>query len=338
MNPAVSAIKASLFNFIVYIPTKERSQYFYDIIQTVLERFPCRIILIENDPGYSKNVAVQSTTTTTSQGESSIICDRIRIQAGGKNLAVVPFLILPQLLPDLPIYLFWGEDPSLEKIILPQLSDYASRLIFDSDGITNLQDFCPKILAVSKEFSCDIVDTNWARFAGWRRILTQLFDTEGEIETLRNSKEINIIYNGPQTSSFNPLMLQALYFQAWLATQLEWKFLGKTKKENSIQFNYSYQDKKITVNFKGEPTNKFTPAALLSVEINSYDSHHFACKRLELSPLKVRVEMSSMECCRIPLNLPLTSRNSGFSFVREILYSPTSDHYLKMLQTLKSEW
>jgi glucose-6-phosphate dehydrogenase assembly protein OpcA len=332
-----NATKASLFNFIVYVPTKERAQYFNEIIQTVLERFPCRIILIENNEAYTKNVAVQTSTTTTAQGDTSIICDRVTIQAGGNSLSQVPYLVLPQLLPDLPVYLLWGQDPSTEKTILPHLTDYASRLIFDSECIQNLQEFCPKILAMLNTFKCDIIDTNWARFAGWRRILAQMFNTPKEIEMLRQTKSISITYNGPGNKSYHTQMLQALYFQAWLATQMGWKFKKKDHDDKTLKFYYTLSGNTIAVSFHGASSHHFTPGALLGVQIESFDGDHFACKRIETSPLQVRVEMSSIECCKIPLSLPLTSRNTGYSFIREILYASSSNHYEEMLETLKDE-
>ena len=43
-------LRACLFNLILYTPLCKRSEYIKNISQTVLKKFPCRIILISVDP------------------------------------------------------------------------------------------------------------------------------------------------------------------------------------------------------------------------------------------------------------------------------------------------
>jgi glucose-6-phosphate dehydrogenase assembly protein OpcA len=140
-------IKASLFNLIIYADVKEKSDFLDDMVKTILEKYPCRIIFISGNTDALKNSLRTSVANIiVGKGENAVACDRIHIDVSPQQLHRVPFIIFPLLIPDLPIYLLWGKDPTGEMDILPHLRPYASRLIFDSDSTYNLQDFSRKML------------------------------------------------------------------------------------------------------------------------------------------------------------------------------------------------
>ena len=109
-------IKGCLFNLIIYSQDPHRSVFLKDIVQTVKETFPCRIIFIECDCKAKQNFLKVSVEEELIQKDGSIIsCDRININCTPKYLNRVPYIVLPHFVPDLPSYLLWGQDPSQEN-------------------------------------------------------------------------------------------------------------------------------------------------------------------------------------------------------------------------------
>lgn len=329
-------IKACLFNFIIYVQDVSRIDYFRELAQTVTEKFPCRIVFIQANPkaetGYA-NTRI-STEVHKSGGTEAIVYDQIDIEAGGDFLPRVPFLILPHLVPDLPVYLLWGHDPTIEDSILPHLELFATRLIFDSECTDNLPQFCSRLLNKMKKMKCDLVDMNWARFVGWRNLLAQLFDTRERSEELHNCKLITISYNHKPCSTFYHNETQALYLQSWLATQFSWNFHSVESKEGKTRFLYTSKQRQIIVDLLPKTAEVFTPGSIISFEAATTNNHFYSLTRTPQASQQVRVEISTLEECELPYTYPIAHRTRGYAFVKEILYSPASPHYRAMLHTI----
>src|SRR5690606_30682390 len=131
----------------------------------------------------------------------------------------VPFVLLPHILPDLPIYVIWSEDPSESSTLFSQLQLLATRFIFDSESIKDLSTFAHTLLNFEKTFHCDIADLNWARIENWRLLIGSTFHSEERLNTLKQATEIQIVYNTRETATYHT-QFQPLYLQGWLATQL----------------------------------------------------------------------------------------------------------------------
>ena len=169
-------IKGCLFNLIVYSQDPYRSIFLKEIVQIVTETFPCRIIFIECDNQTKKNFLDVTVEEQIVKKDSLVIsCDRININCSAKFLNRVPYIVLPHFVPDLPIILVWGQDPSEENEILPYLETFASRLIFDSDSSCNISAFCRKMLSDTTLNKIAVTDMNWASLKSWREILFRNF-------------------------------------------------------------------------------------------------------------------------------------------------------------------
>ena len=103
--------------------------------------------------------------------------DEANIHFSPAQKAQIPFPVLPYLLPDLPVVLIWGQDPTAEQEILPHLLSVSNRLVYDSECAENLQRFSNRILAQSDASRTDLIDLNWVRMKGWRDAFDEVFDT-----------------------------------------------------------------------------------------------------------------------------------------------------------------
>jgi len=331
--PSPNKIKASLFNLIVYSQKSCRTSYLQDFVKSVVEAFPCRILFIEgNEMAPPKTLRTCVASEITSKGDITIHCDKITIEASKDRLSRIPYLLLPHLIEDLPIFLLWGQDPTGDDAVLPHLEKFADRVIFDSEAVDNLPLFANKLLDKS---SAQVVDMNWARLSGWRHILSNSFNTQEDIEQIKEAKTIDITFNSRITSCFFHNEFQAMYLQGWLAAQLG--FLNPQVQKEGYSTRVTYQNSYetptlITTSAKEHAT--LPPGSILKVEIHTHAGNHYTLNCSNAS--QVLVEATTPKQCQVPYTLPLFPIEEGTHFMKELFYEPVNNHYNNMLQALTS--
>lgn len=304
--------RASLFNLIVYSCLSSRTDYMRQIVQRVIERFPCRILFVSFDPDPSTPYLKTAVSVISSQLSASTACDQIDVGVAGQDLERVPFLLLPHLLPDLPTVLLWAEDPSCPSPLFDPLSSFASRLIFDSESTDTLPAFAKKVLDLSRKF--DVADLNWARTERWRDMIASSLSSNEKMKEFQNTKHLHIIYNSHSSEYFSHLSIQATYLASWLKSRFGWK--------------------KIDLETSCECWDDINPGILLSLEMRTQEESLFQCIRQKKQPQQVLMHLSSANQCDLPCQFIIPPSAVGQSLVKEICNKGTSQHFLQMLQTL----
>lgn len=323
-------MRACLFNLIIYSKKDQRVEYLKSVAQKIIERFPSRVIFATCDTGCTDTELKTSVSIMTAdQGENEIVCDFINIEACGTSLNRVPFVILPHILPDLPIYLLYGSDPINKDPITEQIETFATRIIFDSETSENLPEFARAVLHHKEHAHADIADLNWARTEGWRSLITDAFHTPERLAQLKNANQIDIHYNSKECPSLVHTHVQSLYLGIWLATQLGWEL-----KEVKDKHTYIYDQ--CTITLHPTPTDDIPSGRILSLEISTSNKETFKFHR-QLDCLdRVTIEISTPEICYIPLSTMFKKSEIGQSLVREVTHRGTSAHYLNLMKTLST--
>lgn len=313
-------LKGCLFNLIIFSGNKERIKFLRSLVQAIINKFPCRILFIECDPEGPPN---QFTVAVSSQVSGSVACDQIAIVSSPKRLEEVPFVILPHFVPDLPIYLLWGEDPTLESPLFASLIKYIDRLIFDSDCVDDLHRFSCRLLEHMKLLPHEFMDIRWALLKGWRKALADVFDTSERVENLYCLSEIHIFYNAP-------LETDSLFFQAWLMSSLGSKFL-KMEMIGPVRILH-YEGRRI---FLHPEKRQESPGAIFAIEMATAAGESYSMRKRE-GERKIVVHISDQEKCEMPFTLPLPDFHRGLTFVKEVFFSPPSLQYQKMLNYVQA--
>lgn len=328
-------IKGCLFSLIVYSQDPARSIFLNEIVQTITETFPCRIIFIECTPQADHNLLKVSVESNALKKSSpTIFYDRINIKCSNGYLKRIPFLVLPYFVPDLPIYLLWGQDPSQENEILPKLQAFATRLIFDSDSSCDLRAFCRKMLSDVAHSRIPVTDMNWASLTSWRDILFQVFDTEDKIKELKHSKELIIRFNNKVTQIYQHTERRSVYLQGWLASQLDWKYKNSRVEKGSLKITYDNGVNETEVRLIGEEKNELTPGAIFDVLINTQVDRSYDLIRMSAEPF-IKTHITAKDACELPATLPLRHSKKGLIFMNEIFFAKCSGHYWKMLKAIE---
>lgn len=325
--------RACLFNLIVFQRCSARTDYFRGIVQKVLDTFPCRVLFISHDDDPTKNYLKTAVSIVAPAGEGAVACDHIDIGVAGSEWERVPSVILPHIVPDLPVYLLWTEDPVHSHPLFKPLAHLATRVIFDSESADSLLGFSEALLTLKEQGKLDIADLNWARLEGWRDLLSAIFETKERWADLRDLSEIKIVYNARETEFFCHLKIQAMYLLALFASRLNWKWISSTKEAEGA-FRFSFEQ---AIQARIEPVSwKDLGPAILSLELKTASQKHYVFTRNQQAPHQVAVQISSLERCELPSHFFFGKIAMGQSLVREIFLKGTSSFFLGVLHQLQS--
>lgn len=329
-------MRACLFNLILVTKNTQRTAYIRGVAERVIEKFPSRILFITIDQGKKEESLKTTVSVVGVAGQSSdVACDFIEFSVSEVSTGRIPFGVLPHLIPDLPTYLLWAEDPIQENPLSYQLEKYASRMIFDSEATDNLTLFAKSILHHREVTGCDIADLNWARTENWRTLLLSTFRSTERLNELADTASLKIEFNALETTFFCHTQIQAIYLQGWLACQLGWKFQGLKADKTSAVYSY--------INNKGQPLSvelvpamnkEIAPGAIISFSLATHGEQHFEFARKSETPYQVTLIICSKDICEAPTQFLLTKGGIGLTLVKEICRKGTSEHYLKLLEFL----
>jgi hypothetical protein len=325
--------RACLFNLIFFTYDNLRKAYFQKVARSVVEKFPSRVLFITiAQTSQKEELVTQVSMLFSGKAEYDVACDYIEIQASHSSQMRIPFLVLPHILPDLPVYLVWGEDLSQNEPLLQSLEPLASRIIFDSEATCNLSLFAKYGL----KQQCDIADLNWARIENWRNVLFAVFSPEEKLERIQQAQTLHIFYNAQQSTFFCHAKIQSLYLQAWLACQLKWEFKNLEEQKEKIICTYRGKSGPIQV-FVTPVIHTHLPTGLiLSIEILLKDSSSFVFSRDTEQQNHITVQETTLTQCALPARYIFPKGGSGHSLVQEICRRGNSTHYLQVLNLLQN--
>jgi glucose-6-phosphate dehydrogenase assembly protein OpcA len=325
-------MRASLFNLIVFSRLSARTDYIRNIVQKIIDTFPCRVLFVSHDPDPSKHYLKTAVSVIASEGPRANVCDDIDIGVAGSEWERVPYVIIPHLLPDLPVYLLWGEDPSQLHPLFQPLAALSTRIIFDSESADHLMKFAQTLLSLKERKGRDIADLNWARLEGWRDLLTSTFDSKERINDLKDIEEITITYNARETEFFCHLKIQAMYLLALVSSRLGWNYQSIKKKENRFCFSF---EPAIKATIESTFLEELPPGCILSMKIVTKGQSHYEFIRNFKQPHQVTVQITTHDRCQLPFQFILGKTPIGQSLVREIFLKGTSSFFLETLHQLQ---
>ena len=311
--------RASLFNLIFYTEKREREKYIHTIAQKVIEKFPSRVIFITIDTA-SQEELLETRVSVMPAGDnnSGIACDLIEIDFAGASKERIPFIILPHILPDLPIYVIWGEDPSHSDPLFEQLQKLATKMIFDSETTEDLPNFAKCVLTMKSKRGCNISDLNWARMESWRNLLSSTFYTQERLNQLKHAETIQILYNAHETRFTCHTQVQAVYLQGWLASRLNWPLIKITRDETQFTFEYQGEFGPVKISLYPEQHLHIKAGTVISLDLTTRDQNHFSFGRNLDQPHQISMRFSTLDKCAIPLIYLFEKAESGQSLVKEI--------------------
>jgi len=227
-------VRACALNLMVYTSDERDAEKVTMLIDQLAIQHPCRaIIMIANAEASSSPAGPDLETLIsahhhiTETGGYHLYCEQVTISAKSETVEELPSIVIPLLVPDLPVFLWWYGDPTFDDELFHRFVSASDRLILDSTqlqtpdvGFAKLADLVSNsIQGVPDHTICS--DLTWVRLTSWRLLTAQFFDPQNLRPYLGRLSRIILEY---QTHEDDPrLPVHVFLFIGWLASRLKWQ-------------------------------------------------------------------------------------------------------------------
>jgi hypothetical protein len=221
------AARTSVMNLIVIARQPETTQRTAEIISRLTGRHPSRtLVMCSADPDGPSwlDARIQAHCMLPRPDAPETCTELIFLTAGGETGRHLSALVAPLLIHDLPVTVWWPDEPSLAGDAAMDLLEGADRLIVDAstwsgDGLGRLRDLA-RLYDTRDRMA--ISDFALVRQSRWREAIASAFDLPEFRPYLGSIRRIAVTYGtrdetgAPGTTN----VLKPLYHVAWLASRL----------------------------------------------------------------------------------------------------------------------
>lgn len=222
----VPVARASVLNLVIFATRDAHAHRAATTIDDLATRHPSRAIVVLADrrrEGVAPDLEMHCRLSDPSALQQ-VSYEQILIRARGDADRRLASALIPLLLPDLPVFLWWTETPPLETEYFEELLGLADRLIVDSGDFARPDSTLPRLHAVARagHGRYGLTDFNWTRITPWRELVSQFFDVPAWRPFLDGVTGIRIGFavdaDGREIHPSQPLLLIG-----WLASRLGWR-------------------------------------------------------------------------------------------------------------------
>lgn len=255
-----SVTRACAMNLILYSEDADAEVVAGDVLDDITTRHPCRAILAisreSTTPALEAWVSARC-HLMDSKTQKQICCEQITVRSEGNGPEELASVVLPLVLPDLPVFLWWRAKKVQFSNVKPFLP-YVDELIVDSSKAEGSDNFFADVIHIigaylEEKHGAQIVvsDLNWRRCLLWREALALSFDEKHgrvALSALDQIDRIQIKYAADQQDRKGSIN-QSLLFVGWLADRLDWRFKSATKLQGGkCDLKFSKGNREIEIN------------------------------------------------------------------------------------------
>jgi len=220
--------RASVLNLIVYADREEHARRAARSISDLALRHPSRAIVVLADRGqereHSERRIEMHCQRPVPDGARQVCYEQILVRASGDVDDRLASAVIPLLVPDLPVFLWWTGTPPIGSRSFGDLLRLTDRLIVDSADFARPEVTLPTIARISETAHgrFGLTDLNWTRLTPWREIATAFFDVPSWRLFLDGITGLRVGFAVDMDGrDIHPS--QALLFVGWLASRLGWR-------------------------------------------------------------------------------------------------------------------
>jgi glucose-6-phosphate dehydrogenase assembly protein OpcA len=222
---SAGVVRACVLNLVVYAEGSEGRAEVDDLLSEVVERHPCRAIVLtaERGAGEPRLEAFVSTRCQLSSRGSKRICgEQITIEAAGASVDTASSAVAPLLVPDVPVFLWWKDIPHYDDKLFTRLAGMADRVVIDSASFDRPHEDLRRLAELLEGGRVRLSDLNWGRLTSWRALVAGFWDVADYRESLARIEKVVIEYDPPDLSR-GQIAPKALLALGWLASCLGWE-------------------------------------------------------------------------------------------------------------------
>jgi len=216
-------MRTSVLTLVAVAPRPETSERALDAINTLATRHPSRaLVLSPGDPGGPSwiDAGISAQCRIAGRSGAETCTEQIVVRTGGEIEQHLAGLVQPLLIHDLPVVLWWLDDPPIGRHRFGDLLAICDRLLVDSgsfgdDGGAHLAGLA-EVYAAGRPVVHDI---GWMRLTLWRELLAGLFEHPLLAPELPAARALRIDVLRPGDAL---RLTKAALFAGWLAATLGW--------------------------------------------------------------------------------------------------------------------
>jgi glucose-6-phosphate dehydrogenase assembly protein OpcA len=271
-------MRTSVLTLVVIAPRPETAERALAAINALNQRHPSRAIVVspgDFDGPATMNAHIYAACKLSERSGAEMCTEEILIKTGGELSQHLSRVITPLLIHDLPVVLWWPDDPPFGSRQFTEVVGTADRLLVDSgsfheDGSKRLAG-----LATVVANGTSVSDIGWLRLTLWRELMAGLFDHPLLMQEIDNIRHVRIDIASPSSTL---RLTKAAFYLGWLAARLNWQVkepLGAASADDDV-LRGSFRDAKrreilvdlrpVRVTLDG---SKRAPGSLVRVEIEA---------------------------------------------------------------------
>ena len=219
--------RASVLNLIVYADREVHARRAARSISELALRHPSRAIVVLADRGIERKAEGRIEMfcqVPIADGARQVSYEQILVRAHGDVEDRLASAVIPLLVPDLPVFLWWTGSTPTSGRSFGDLVGLADRLIVDSSDVARPEIMLPQLahLCAQARGLFGLTDLNWTRLTPWREIVTSFFDVPSWRAYLDGITGVRVGFAVDMDGrDIHPS--QALLFVGWLASRLGWR-------------------------------------------------------------------------------------------------------------------
>lgn len=282
-----SAMQAYVLNLIVFAGSSVDASEAQRVAARVGARHPSRTIILHTDDAGEESrlrawISAQCEYLGASDHGGS---EQVVLEASGDGIRQLPGTVIPLLIPEVSVALWWPGEGLFNHPIFPAMMDASDQLIVDSSSFADSVTILGRLHALATEEYPGVAlrDLVWARLTPWRELTAQFFDAPTSRPYLDGIHRVHVTYAQPATGQFNPE--QALLYGSWLASRLGWETIPNLRRfGRETVLVVRNGELPITFEFSAQSVPDLPPGCLLSTTLNAEfgeNSATFAIRRAD---------------------------------------------------------
>jgi glucose-6-phosphate dehydrogenase assembly protein OpcA len=220
------AARTSVMNLVVIALRPEIGKRAAATIARLTGRHPSRtLIVLARDPEgrNSLRARIEAHCILPRADAPETCAEMIHLEVGGQAGRHLAAVVAPLLVHDLPVTLWWPDEPPFGAPEAEALFRMADRLVVDGsswggDGLDRLS----RMAATVQAHGLAVSDLALVRQSRWREAIASVFDMPGLLPYLRYVRRIAVTYAAAEASApaGGVNVVKPVYHVAWLASRL----------------------------------------------------------------------------------------------------------------------
>jgi glucose-6-phosphate dehydrogenase assembly protein OpcA len=217
--------RTSVMNLVVIAGRPEVGERCAATIQSLVGRHPSRTTIVQPaDPDGPSwlDAQIQAHCILPREDAPETCAETIQLVCGGEAGRHLDGIIAPLLIHDLPVTVWWPDEPPFGSPRVNDLLAMSDRLIVDGSawhgtGLTQLR----RMAAAAGRFPIAISDFAMVRQSRWREAIAAIFDIPDFLPYLRHIRRIAVTYGvRDEFVAETANIVKPLYHVAWLGSRL----------------------------------------------------------------------------------------------------------------------